>query len=146
MDYDLRKRPYYSDLEQGYGNSFRARLGLQLNDNFNATINYSYSDLFSSATNENYYRIHLLNARNTYQINKYLFIRAIVQYDSNDQILTPNFLASFTYIPGTVVHIGYGSVMDRTKWDRVADEYVNSRNFLEVNGGLFFKASYLWRM
>lgn len=146
VDYDLRKRPYYSDLEQGYGNSFRARLGLQLNDNFNATINYSYSDLFSSATNENYYRIHLLNARNTYQINKYLFIRAIVQYDSNDQILTPNFLASFTYIPGTVVHIGYGSVMDRTKWDRVADEYVNSRNFLEVNGGLFFKASYLWRM
>ena len=54
-----------------------------------------------------------------------------------------DFLASFTYIPGTVIHIGYGSLRDKVRWE--AGEYVESDDFLETKRSLFFKMSYLWR-
>ncbi|CAE7292060.1 unnamed protein product [Symbiodinium microadriaticum] len=145
-EYRLRNRIYYDEPAQGYGESFEGTLTLQVNDNFNADLNYNYTDLFRKGSDEKFYEIHIIRSRNTYQINKYLFLRAILQYDSYEQLLTPNFLASFTYIPGTVVHIGYGSVMERTHWDREAAEYVDSRRFFERSGALFFKASYLWRL
>ena len=53
-------------------------------------------------------------------------------------------LASFTYIPGTVIQLGYGSIFDRTEW--VDGEYRDSGRFLGMKHGLFFKASYLWRL
>jgi len=57
--------------------------------------------------------------------------------------ISTNFLVSFTYIPGTVVHLGYGSVFDNTRWDTV--EYVHDEAFLQTRRGFFFKASYLFR-
>jgi len=40
-----------------------------------------------------------------------------------------DFLASFTYIPGTVIHIGYGSLYERIKWED--GEYRSANRFLE---------------
>ena len=57
--------------------------------------------------------------------------------------MTTEFLASFTYIPGTVVYLGYGSVFDRVRWDGM--QYVGADRFLEMRRGLFLKMSYLWR-
>ena len=42
------------------------------------------------------------------------------------------------------VHIGYGSLYNKTKWEDGL--YVDSDRFLEIKRGLFFKASYLWRL
>ena len=53
-------------------------------------------------------------------------------------------LASFTYIPGTVVHIGYGSSYD--KLERREGMYEPSDRFLETQRSFFFKVSYLWRL
>jgi hypothetical protein len=53
-------------------------------------------------------------------------------------------LASFTYIPGTVIHVGYGSLYERIKWE--AGEYTSADRFLETKRGFFFKASFLWRL
>jgi hypothetical protein len=52
-------------------------------------------------------------------------------------------LASFTYIPGTVIHLGYGSMYERIRWEE--DRYESADRYLETQRGLFFKASYLWR-
>ena len=147
-DYRLQNRAYYDELEQGEGQSISGNLNLQLSDNFNSEWNYSYSDLFSKETGDKYYDVHIIRSKNTYQLNKYLFFRVIVQYNSLSTQLTPDFLASFTYIPGTVVHIGYGSVFQKIRWDAGAGdagEYVDSRDYLETARGLFFKASYLFR-
>lgn len=147
-NYRIQNRPYYSTMEQGDGQSISGRLNLQLTDNFNSEWNYSYSNLFSKETGEKYYDVHIIRSKNTYQLNKYLFLRVIVQYNSLSTAISPDFLASFTYIPGTVVHLGYGSVFQQTRWDAAsgdAGEYVNSRDYLETVRGLFFKASYLFR-
>ncbi|RKZ03358.1 hypothetical protein DRQ25_17840, partial [Candidatus Fermentibacteria bacterium] len=146
--YKLQNRPYYYTLEQGEGQSISGRLNLQLTDNFNSEWNYSFSDLFNKETGDKYYDVHIIRSKNTYQLNKYLFLRVIVQYNSLSTAISPDFLASFTYIPGTVVHLGYGSVFRQTRWDAAsgdAGEYVDSRDYLETVRGLFFKASYLFR-
>ncbi|MCJ7581034.1 MAG: hypothetical protein MUP98_10930, partial [Candidatus Aminicenantes bacterium] len=82
--------------------------------------------------------------RLTYQVNKYLFFRGILEYNSYRQQLLTDLLASFTYVPGTVIQLGYGSLYDRIEWRQ--DRYVESNRFLETRRGLFFKISYLWRL
>jgi len=74
-------------------------------------------------------------------MNKYFFLRAITEYNGYYENMLTDFLASFTYIPGTVVYLGYGSVYERTMWDGI--EYRNDKKFLETTRGFFFKASYL---
>jgi hypothetical protein len=51
---------------------------------------------------------------------------------------------SFTYIPGTVFYVGYGSALERIEWN--GSEYVPSDRFNEMRRGFFFKISYLWRI
>lgn len=142
-NYRIRKNAYYSTPEQGWGHSFNGGINLQASDKFNAELTYIYSDLYSDKNGERFYQVHIPRARITYQMNQYLFFRVITQYNSQSEQLAPNFLASFTYIPGTVVHLGYGSVYERKEWD--GNDYIQSDNFLEMNRGLFFKASYLFR-
>ncbi len=145
-EFRLRYRPYYDEMAQGEGKSVEGNVIIQFSDNFNFALDYNFSDLYSKNTGEKFYDIHIIRSKNTYQVNQYLFIRAWVQYNSYSRVITPNFLASFTYIPGTVVHLGYGSVMERVKWDAEAADYVDSRRYMSTARGLFFKASYLWRL
>ena len=72
-----------------------------------------------------------------------MFFRLIVEYNSFKEELSSDFLASFTYIPGTVVHMGFGSVHKNTKWENL--EYVPGENLIQIQKGFFFKASYLFR-
>ena len=142
-NYRIRKNPYYSTPEQGWGHNFNGGVNWQASDKFNAELTYIYSDLYSDANGEQFYQVHIPRVRVTYQMNQYLFFRVIAQYNSQTEQIAPNFLASFTYIPGTVVHLGYGSVFQKTEWN--GDDYIQSDDFLEINRGLFFKASYLFR-
>lgn len=144
-NYRWQRRIFYSDAEQGRGKSISGSLIFQFSDNLNSEWRYSYTDLFNKVTSEKYFDIHILSSRNTYQVNKYMFFRAIVQYNSLTQVLSPNFLASFTYIPGTVVHLGYSAVYDRQEWDPESRQYMDGNDFINRAQGLFFKASYLWR-
>jgi hypothetical protein len=57
--------------------------------------------------------------------------------------MTTDYLASFTYIPGTVMHIGYGSLYEKSHWEQM--EYVPDEKFNKMARGFFFKASYLFR-
>lgn len=142
-NYRWNKGVYYSTPEQGNGKNITAGINIQASDKFNAEFTYIYSDLSSESDGHQFYKVHIPRARITYQMNQYLFFRIITQYNSQSEQLAPNFLASFTYIPGTVVHLGYGSVFQKREWD--GQDYIQSNDFLEMNRGLFFKASYLFR-
>jgi len=65
----------------------------------------------------NVYTVDILNTRTTFQIDKHLFLRAIVQHDSSKRQVLTDFLASWELLPGTVVYAGYGSLVERRGWD-----------------------------
>ncbi|MBU4496000.1 MAG: hypothetical protein KJ874_11970, partial [Acidobacteria bacterium] len=128
---------------QGTGNTASGALMFQPMDKLSFVLSLTYVDFFLDSTGEKLYDYTLFRSRNTFQINKYLFLRAIFEYNFFRERLTADLLASFTYIPGTVIHFGYGSAYQRLDWD--GTNYIESDRFLETKRGFFFKVSYLWR-
>jgi hypothetical protein len=113
-------------------------------ERFDLTGSLTFSDFYAATTKEKEFGYAIWRGRLTYQVNKYLFFRGIVEYNTFRNTLLTDLLASFTYIPGTVLQLGYGSLYDKVEW--LDGEYRPSDLFLEVRRGLFFKASYLWRL
>jgi hypothetical protein len=135
---------YYStDPYQGRSNRLSANLVYQPSSKLKSEFSFIYSDFFRTSDSARVYDCPLGRCKLTYQLNKYLFFRGILEYNGYKKRLLTDFLASFTYIPGTVIHIGYGSVYDKVRWENGA--YMDSSRFLETKRGFFFKASYLWR-
>jgi hypothetical protein len=134
---------YSSDSFQGYGTQSSASAVFQPTENLNLSLTWTYADLFRSGTGERVYDYNIYWSRLTYQMNKYLFFRGIVEYNAYRGELLTDFLASFTYIPGTVIHLGYGSLYEKTAWEDGIDR--PSDRLAETRRGFFFKASYLWR-
>jgi hypothetical protein len=128
---------------QGYGKSLSVSLGYQPFDKLDTFFSLIYVDFFKKENNEKIYDYSILRNRTTLQINKYLFFRGIFEYNTYRKKFNIDALASFTYIPGTVLYLGYGSVYRKLKWEN--DEYIDSSEFLQTKKGLFFKVSYLYR-
>lgn len=123
-----------------YGIGATVQPGMKLKISFD----YLFTDL--RRDKENAYSVNIYNLRTTYQFNKYFFLRGILRYDSYREKLLTDFLASFTLIPGTVVHLGYGSLYMKDRWVPGQNRWVpGGDEFTEMKRGLFFKASYLWR-
>ena len=139
------KALYYSaDPYQGKSTRATASLSYQPSDKLRPDFNYTYVDFTRESDGERIYDYPIYWGRLTYQFNRYLFLRGILEYNEYRKEMLTDFLASFTYIPGTVVHFGYGSLRDKIRWDQGA--YVDSDEFLETKRSFFFKMSYLWRM
>ncbi len=138
LDYRRNRAIFYADSSyQGYGNAFISSLTYQPSEKINAFFSATYSDFFRKADDMKEFDILILRGRLTYQINKYLFFRGVVEHNDLRKRLLTDFLASFTYIPGTVLHFGYGSLYEK----------LNLRSdFSETRRGFFAKASYLWRL
>ncbi len=137
---------YSSSPYQGKGIRASATVIYQPTANIEANLNFVFSDFYRSSTSEKIYEYPITRAKITYQMNRYLFFRGIAEYNKFRRRLLTDFLASFTYIPGTVAHAGYGSLYERMQWDNSRSSYVNSDQFLESQRGFFFKVSYLWRL
>lgn len=138
------KAIYYSgDPQQGYHKNIEAQLEFQPSEKLNSEIAYTYSDLYRESDRQKIFDYSIFRLKQTYQVNKYLFFRGIVEYNGYWKELLTDFLASFTYIPGTVIHLGYGSLYNRQEWQD--DRYIDVNRFIENKRGFFFKASYLWR-
>jgi hypothetical protein len=135
---------YVDDPYQGRGSDLMAAVTYLPSDKLNFALSYTYSNFTRSADGLREYNYTILRSLNTLQFNKYLFVRAIFEYNSFYKRLMTDFLASFTYIPGTVVFLGYGSSYEKTVWRDGA--YEPSDRFQEMRRGFFFKASYLWRI
>jgi hypothetical protein len=113
-------------------------------ERFDLTASLTYADFTRTSTGEKEYDYAIWRGRLSYQPNKYLQLRGVVEYNAYYRDMLTDLLASFVYIPGTVVQLGYGSLYDRTEW--VDGEYRDAERFLEMKRGLFFKVSYLWRL
>ena len=135
---------YSADPYQGESQNVSASLRYQLSDKLEATVDYTFSKFVREADNQPIYDYAITRGRLTYQVNKYFFIRGILEYNSFHNELMTDFLASFLYIPGTVVHFGYGSLYERIAWRD--GSYISADRFMESHQAIFFKASYLWRL
>ena len=129
---------------QGRGNKLTANLIYEPSEQFHAEADFIFNDFYRKSDDVKIYDYPLARLKLTYQVNKFLFFRGIVEYNEFRKQLMTDLLASFTYIPGTVIFVGYGSMFDKVDWRE--DKYVASNNFLETRRGFFFKASYLYRL
>ncbi len=139
-----KKIRYVADPYQGSGSDASAIMTYLPSEKLHFDLSLIYSDFYRDSDSAKEFDYIIIRSRNTYQVNKYLFFRGIVEYNSFHKQLMTDFLASFTYIPGTVIHVGYGSLYERIKWE--AGEYTSADRFLETRRGFFFKASFLWRL
>jgi hypothetical protein len=133
------KEPYQGDTQRA---SAIARW--QPKEKIDASVTYTYSNFTRRSDGERIYDYGITRGRFTYQVNKYLFFRGIVEHNAFYDEVLADFLASFTYIPGTVIHFGYGSLYEKIEWRNGAYHPID--HFRESQRGLFFKASYLWRL
>jgi hypothetical protein len=139
-----RKAILYSEQPfQGTSQSLNGAVRYQATDKILGSVTYTYSNFTRESDGERIYDYAITRGRLTYQVNRYLFFRGIVEYNHFYDQVTTDFLASFTYIPGTVVHFGYGSLYQRIIWHQGG--YIPADRFREAGRGIFFKASYLWR-
>lgn len=148
LRYRYGRTIYYdpADPFAGKGSSAGFSLEYQPTDKLNTLLDVSYSNFYRRSDSQKVYDYTLLRSRTTFQVNKYLFFRGVVEYNFYRKRMLTDLLASFTYIPGTVVHLGYGSVYEKLSWDPATREYMNANRFLEMQRGLFLKISYLWRL
>ena len=128
---------------QGDGNRASAAVEYQPTEQFDFMLDLTYSDFYRRSDKAKIYDYTIFRSFNTFQFNKYLFLRGILEYNTYRKRMTLDTLISFTYIPGTVVYVGYGSAFEKIRW--TGDEYLDSHRFLETKRGFFFKVSYLWR-
>ncbi len=135
---------YYSaNPLQGKSNRASADLTFQPSDQISLGLSFLFSDFTREIDDVELYNYPIWRGKFSYQVNKYFSLRAIGEYNKFRRELLTDFLASFTYIPGTVMYLGYGSFYQKLKWENNA--YVDSDDFKESQRGIFFKLSYLWR-
>ncbi len=127
------------------GNTIALGFILQPGLKLNLDFQFLHSSLYRENDSQKLYSIDILNLLAAYQFNKYFFVRTAVRYDNYEEKLLTDFLASFTLIPGTVIHLGYGSLYEKKAWEN--HQWVPGQDkFLNMKNGLFFKVSYLWRI
>lgn len=135
---------YVQEPFQGYGNTAAAICRYLPCDRLEWEVRLTYADLFSRADGIKVYEYAIVRNKLTYQANKYLFFRGVAEYNDYRKKLITDLLVSFTYIPGTVIQLGYGSLYEKVRWEE--NDYRPDDRFLEMKRGFFFKASYLWRL
>lgn len=138
---------YYSNNPfQGKSNKLTLGVVYKPTEKIQGSVDFIYNDLYKTEGDIKVYDYPITRFKLTYMANKYLFFRAIAEYNDYRKQMTTDFLASFTYIPGTVIHVGYGSRYEKAEWADDRNEYITSTKFLELQRGFFCKASYLWRL
>jgi len=135
---------YYSaNPFQGKLDRLTCQLELQPWAKLNGTLDFIYYAFRRTENRQLEYNYPITRLKLSYQFNKYLFIRAIGEYNGYYQKLLSDFLVSFTYIPGTVFYFGYGSLYQQE--DENIPFLSRSQAPLEMQRGLFIKLSYLYR-
>jgi hypothetical protein len=143
--YRNRQAIYFSEEPfQGRETILTAGLSYLPSERLSTELDFTYYDFFRKSDSQKIYDYPITRLKLTYQLNKYLFFRGILEYNEYRKELFTDFLASFTYIPGTVIHFGYGSLYNKSRYHN--GQYLDSHRFMEIKRGFFFKASYLWRL
>jgi hypothetical protein len=137
---------FYDPLDPYPGRSRDSRIGFtfQPNGRFSQRVEYRRVAFDRESTGERVYDLDIVNSRTTYQFTRSFFLRALLQYDSSRSQVLTDFLSSYELRPGTVVYVGYGSLIERREF--VDGRWIpNEGTYQTSRRGLFFKASYLHR-
>jgi hypothetical protein len=144
ISYRIRNGIYYPESLQGSGNIITGEIRYLPLEKIHTQLTVTYQDLYEKSGGGKIFDYLILRGRITWQLNKYLFLRSIVEYNDYRRSVNTDFLASFTYIPGTVFHIGYGFLSEYRAWNGV--DYTESDHLNEMKRGFFVKISYLFRL
>ena len=135
---------------QGRSRNYGLDATVQPNQHLSQTLEFSRNRFWRPGTAGDVYAVNIVNSRTTYQFDKHFLLRVLAQYDSSQDRVLTDFLGSYEFVPGTVVHAGYGSLYEKGFGSvepvpgGAAPEQSRTR-YLMINRGLFLKASYLRR-
>jgi len=138
---------YYDDEDPFLGKRLRIHTAINFQpiNTLSFYFSYEFTNFDKKSTGEDVYDYHIFYLRSTYQPNKHLLFRALIQYDSYLDLVMSDILASYEFVPGTVFHIGYGSLHEKLFWDRNSREWLNDvegRRFYHQSQSFFVKISY----
>ncbi|MCU0236142.1 MAG: carbohydrate binding family 9 domain-containing protein [Acidobacteria bacterium] len=139
---------YYDPVDPFLGRrtQLHANFTLQPTKNLNLFAEHSISRFRRPDSGAKVYDQGIWRGRLTYQFNSKLFVRGLVQYDTFYQRVLGDFLASFTYVPGTVLYLGYGSLNENQTWTNDGwQRGVTGDRFYQTRQSLFFKVSYRYQ-
>jgi hypothetical protein len=128
---------------QGDSSSTTLELTFQPSSRLTEDVSIQHVDFNRRDTSAGVYELTLINTRTTYQFSRQLYARGIVQYDSSRRRVLTDLLGSYELRPGTVLFVGYGSLLERRTFDGEIDR--NADHYRTTRRGLFLKASYLHR-
>jgi hypothetical protein len=139
---------YYDPVDPFLGHRTQLHLNftLQPTKNLNLFAEHVISRFRRPETGDKVYDQGIWRSRLTYQFNAKLFVRGLVQYDSFTRRVLSDFLASFTYIPGTVLYLGYGALNESQSWAEGGwQRGVTGDRYYQTRQSLFFKVSYRYQ-
>jgi len=145
FSYNSGDSPFYqSEIPfQGYLKKIILSLNFQPFEKLSSQFSWQNHIFTGDKLNTQDYHISIYRNKTNFQVNKYLSLRGVVEYNNNEKKMLVDALLQFTYIPGTVIHLGYGSTLSKYNYNDYHQFYSN--RFKEVRSTLFFKASYLFR-
>jgi hypothetical protein len=137
---------FYDPVDPFGGNerAYFAELTLQPTSRFGQGVTYDRVEFDRRSDGARVFTVDVVNTRTTFQVDRRLALRALVQYDSSTSRILTDFLASWELMPGTVAYAGYGSLIERQEWDGL-EVRRQTGSFQTTQRGLFLKASYSHR-
>ena len=135
---------------QGRSRNYGIEATVQPNQHLSQNLEFSRNRFWRPETGAEVYAVNIVNSRTTYQFDKHFLVRMLARYDSSQDRVLTDFLASYEFVPGTVFHAGYGSLYEKgfrsaEPVPGVLNPGDSSNRYLMINRGLFLKASYLRR-
>jgi hypothetical protein len=129
---------------QGRSGTYTAGVKLQPNGRFSENVDLTRVAFDRASTRDRIYTVHIVNTRTAYQFTTHFYLRSIVQFDSSQHRVLTDSLVSYEPHPGTVMYVGYGSLIEQRgfadgAWQPGIGVYRTTTR------GVFLKASYLWR-
>jgi hypothetical protein len=143
---------FYSETDpfQGRSRRWNAEATLQPNQHLSQNLEYTNVRFTRPSTGAQVFDLDIVNSKTTYQFDKHFLVRFLAQYDSSQERVLTDFLASYEFVPGTVFHAGYGSLYEKgfgsvEPVPGLGNPIDQGNRYLMINRGLFLKASYLRR-
>jgi len=139
----------FSEAARGHDYRVDAGANLRFSSQLDGSVEVQASTVWREQNNSRYAEQFIPRVRVSYQFTKELAVRTITQmvsvrqFDSRDletsksQVVTPDVLFSYYVRPGTVVYLGYGSLLESS---------VDGQKLQPARSSVFTKLSYLWEM
>ena len=137
---------FFDEVDPFSGNerSYFAELRFQPTPRLSQSLTYDRVEFDRRSTGDRVFTVNVLNTRTTFQVDRRLSVRALVQWDSSASRILTDLLGSWELLPGTVAYVGYGSLIERQEWDGL-DVRRQTGAYATTQRGVFFKASYIHR-